>query len=123
MSQQYGIEASESVESLKAAVDRRSNDLFDQLYAMRYRPILDAVGLTVAFIAFALITGFFFTRQLGRSIESLVNAAREVSRGNLESEAPILSGDEIGTLAQAFNSMTRRAEADHGIQDIRATPC
>jgi methyl-accepting chemotaxis protein len=44
-----------------------------------------------------------------RSIQPLLrltNAARRIAEGNLEEEVPVVRRDEIGTLAEAFNTMT-----------------
>ncbi len=43
-----------------------------------------------------------------RPIQSFTNSAREIERGNLDLTVPVLSKDEIGGLAEAFNSMAAR---------------
>jgi NtrC-family two-component system sensor histidine kinase KinB len=43
-----------------------------------------------------------------RQLKALTNSARQVEAGNLELNVPVRSGDEIGQLAEAFNSMSMR---------------
>ncbi len=45
-------------------------------------------------------------RQALRPIATLTETAQAVAAGNLQREAPIESGDELGVLAETFNSMT-----------------
>jgi len=48
---------------------------------------------------------YFIQKNLSRPIESLLSSMREVGQGNLETRAPILTDDEIGSLARNFNDM------------------
>ena len=61
-----------------------------------------AIGLSVILSVFL---AWLFTRQIGQPIQSLAESAHQIERGNLAVHAPVRSRDEIGTLAQAFNSM------------------
>jgi methyl-accepting chemotaxis protein len=58
---------------------------------------------------FALATGIFFGRILSNSlvrrINSLSNVAKEISRGDLSMEIPIISRDEIRDLEEVFTTM------------------
>ena len=70
-------------------------------------------ALGVASIAFAvvgtlmlLLLSWLTTRQAMRPISTLTDTATKIAAGDLDRVAPIESEDEIGTLAQAFNSMT-----------------
>jgi GAF domain-containing protein len=47
----------------------------------------------------------------------LTNTAQEIATGRFDLQAPITSGDEIGTLAQAFNSMT--SQLGLAFEDVR----
>jgi GAF domain-containing protein/HAMP domain-containing protein len=49
--------------------------------------------------------GWLVTRQIIQPIESLVKTARDISAGDLSKPAEVTRHDEIGTLAEAFNSM------------------
>ncbi len=48
---------------------------------------------------------YFIQKNLSRPIESLLTSMREVGSGNLDIRAPILTDDEIGSLADNFNKM------------------
>jgi methyl-accepting chemotaxis protein len=45
------------------------------------------------------------TRRIAKSLKKLVNGANEIAGGNLDAYVDIRSNDELGTLAQAFNTM------------------
>ncbi len=66
-------------------------------------------------ISFGLLTIFILgtagvSQLLLRPISNLKNAAEQISSGNLAIRAQVESGDEIGQLAVAFNSMTDQLE-------------
>ena len=60
-----------------------------------------------AALAIALLFGLFLSRRLTRPVLALVNATGKVALGDYETEVEVTSKDEIGTLASAFNDMTR----------------
>ncbi len=67
------------------------------------------VVITVVVIGavFALL-GLLFARGLVRPLNSLINAARALSRGDHEqARAKVYSRDEMGQLAETFNSMSK----------------
>ncbi len=51
------------------------------------------------------LLALWLTRRTVRPIRELTVAARSVQQGNLDQEVSVVSGDEIGELASAFNSM------------------
>ncbi len=64
------------------------------------------VGLTLAGI---LTLGvYFLARQIARPILAITDAATEVEAGNLTAVARVMTDDEVGMLASAFNRMTRQ---------------
>jgi signal transduction histidine kinase len=60
--------------------------------------------LVVAMATLAFVT--LLTRHLTRSLERLAGAADAVSRGDLGRQVSVLSTDEVGRVAAAFNTMT-----------------
>jgi signal transduction histidine kinase len=60
--------------------------------------------LGVALAGFLL--AMLLTRRLTRSLERLAEAADAVARGELDRKVGAASGDEVGRLAAAFNTMT-----------------
>jgi signal transduction histidine kinase len=62
-----------------------------------------------------LVGALYFVRLLLRSIlapiQSLTGFARELGEGNLDQVVPVLSSDELGQLADAFNKMAAKLRA------------
>ncbi|MBR1970295.1 MAG: HAMP domain-containing protein [Clostridia bacterium] len=54
----------------------------------------------------AFIISFVLTRQITSPIKKMKNAAKSIANGNFKEKIPITSNDEIGQLAESFNSMT-----------------
>ena len=54
----------------------------------------------------ALLLGIFLSRTLTRPIRELTQATHAVSEGDLSQKVPVRSNDELGELAQAFNTMS-----------------
>jgi signal transduction histidine kinase/ActR/RegA family two-component response regulator len=63
-------------------------------------------ALMVGSAALASVLGFRTVRQIVRPLEALVVAAQAIKRGDLSHSVPVTSRDEIGVLAETFNSMT-----------------
>ena len=62
----------------------------------------------------AMVLGFLFAAALTDRIGWLDEAARLISRGNLETRIPIRGNDEITALAGTFNDMAGRLQARPG---------
>jgi nitrate/nitrite-specific signal transduction histidine kinase len=65
-----------------------------------------AIGLGL--VALLSIGIYLAARRIARPILAITDTATAVAAGDLTREAPVTSRDEIGTLARAFNDMTRR---------------
>jgi signal transduction histidine kinase len=68
------------------------------------------VWLSLAMVLVAFLAGFsawHTVRTILRPIQALTQAALGISAGNLDQVVPYLSRDELGQLAQAFNTMAR----------------
>ncbi|MFC1994717.1 sensor histidine kinase [Chloroflexota bacterium] len=61
------------------------------------------VGLIAA--AVALIIGLVLTRQITRPVRALISGARHLAKGELNYRVNVKSHDEIGELAESFNTM------------------
>jgi two-component system, OmpR family, sensor histidine kinase ResE len=68
------------------------------------------VILLAALLAFVLTTvfAFFLLTRVTSPLKKMKEAAFEVARGKFETKVPILTNDEIGELATAFNQMGKR---------------
>jgi len=68
--------------------------------------IITIAVVTLLALGIAGIVGYFAVRQIVIPIEDLASIAGNIADGDLTQKAPIERHDEIGILAQAFNSMT-----------------
>ncbi len=88
-----------------------SQAAMEQMFGPAERAYLEAIngslwlaGLVAALTAVAL--GLLFARRISSPIRNLTLAARRLGAGDLEGRAPVDGGrDELGELAEAFNSM------------------
>jgi methyl-accepting chemotaxis protein len=68
--------------------------------------------VTIALIVFitllAIFIAYIVTRSITSPITKLVEVADNISHGNLDLQAEVVRQDEIGILAESFNSMTSR---------------
>ncbi len=67
------------------------------------------IGLSSAGILLTAV--YLIARRISQPILAIADAANQVSGGNLDSQAPVLTEDEIGILAIAFNQMTSQLRA------------
>lgn len=67
--------------------------------------ITRSILLALAVIAFIAVLLFNIIRMLVSSIVQIKQAAERITHGDLSSSVPVLSGDEIGSLAMSFNQL------------------
>ena len=83
------------------------------LHALQWRiAAIGALGL-----AGALLTGMLLARSITRPVGTLVQAMREVLRGNLRHRAPVERQNELGFLASSFNEMVGGLEERERLKD------
>src|SRR4051812_3504606 len=79
----------------------------------RFNAILLVISLLI--VAIAIWIALTLADRLVRPVGQLVDAARKVTAGDLSARVPPSSAqDEVGTLGNAFNRMTRRLEEQTG---------
>ena len=66
------------------------------------------IGLIVLTTLLAIFIAFIVTRSITTPITKLVEVADNISHGNLDLQAEVIRQDEIGVLAESFNTMTSR---------------
>jgi GAF domain-containing protein/HAMP domain-containing protein len=71
-------------------------------------------------LAVSILLAITLSQQLTRPILSLTKTAREISAGKFDIQAQVNSADEIGMLAQTFNSMTGQLQGALQTLDRRA---
>ena len=74
--------------------------------ARRVAETIAVVGLAVA--ALLGLGTYVLARRVARPVLAITETAVAVTAGDLTREAPKMSNDEVGTLADAFNAMTAR---------------
>ena len=79
-----------------------------------------ALGALVTLIV-SVGVGLLLARGIIRPVTELQAAAARMQAGDLNSQAPVQSGDEIGALAVAFNSMARQLQASNDSLQERVT--
>ncbi len=85
-----------------------TDELYDNSKVLAKRILLSSI---LAFIA-SLILGSFFLKRLVRPIEHLSKVALQVQKGDLEVRSGIRRDDEIGILANEFDTMVEELK-DH----------
>jgi GAF domain-containing protein/HAMP domain-containing protein len=68
--------------------------------------VTNSILLVGVILILAVIATLWLGTGLTLPLRALTKTAEDITRGNLEAEAKVQGGDEIGTLAQAFNAMT-----------------
>lgn len=86
---------------------------------LKTRTTLLFVGITLAGVLLAVGISIFVSRRLSTPVRALVKASRRVAEGNLDTQVPVRSRDELGALAGAFNSMAAALRArDEQLKDF-----
>jgi signal transduction histidine kinase len=81
------------------------------------------LGITAVSIALAALVGLALARRLTRPLAGLTQGAREIAEGRFGGRLEVRTGDELQTVADAFNEMaerleTTRAERERLIQEL-----
>jgi methyl-accepting chemotaxis protein len=68
------------------------------------------LAATVFALMVALVLALLAARQLVRPLLTLSRTAKQIAQGDLTQRVQVISGDEIGMLAETFNSMSANLE-------------
>jgi signal transduction histidine kinase len=86
------------------------NIVAEQAVSEALAPAINTVVITVSLVIVALIIasalGFLAVRQIVQPVQAMAATAQAVSAGDLSQRVEITSQDELGILADTFNSMT-----------------
>ena len=88
---------------MMAAPEITEEDVLDQVNDSLWKAGLITAGV-------ALVIGLVLTRQITRPVKALITGARRLSKGELSYRVKTRSNDEIGELADSFNSMAATLE-------------
>jgi signal transduction histidine kinase/CheY-like chemotaxis protein len=91
-------------QELALLVEMHQNEAFEP--ARQLAGAIFGVGVLSAGV---LATGvYWLSRRITRPILAIAETASQVAAGDLYSEAPVLTEDEVGVMAMSFNQMTRQ---------------
>ena len=100
-------------EAGRAASDYRETLRRSRNLQLRFNAIL--FGMSLLIVAISIWIALKLADRLVRPVGQLVDAARRVTAGDLSARVPTSDlKDEVGTLGNAFNRMTRRLEEQTG---------
>ncbi|MGH8161228.1 MAG: ATP-binding protein [Gammaproteobacteria bacterium] len=126
------FEAEYPVSGQSAALARRVEAAYSRYRELEYMrgPLKASFTLTLSLVLLlsllaAVWAAFFAAQRVSEPVRDLARAAEAVGRGDFKVRVAEKHRDEIGFLAQAFNTMTdhlarTRAEADRGQQALEA---
>ncbi|HMD70264.1 MAG TPA: ATP-binding protein [Bryobacteraceae bacterium] len=95
------------------------NKLSAQGKDIRKQVVLLMALITLFVIFVATWTALFLAKQISVPITALLEAAREVRKGNLTHRVQVQAADELGLLVRGFNQMTLEMEANQRELDRR----
>ena len=72
--------------------------------------ITDIFAAVIVAAIFFLLVAFLVTRMITGPIKRITKAADGIAAGNLDQQIPIMTNDEIGRLARAFNEMSQNLQ-------------
>ncbi len=88
-----------------------------QAVALRQRYVLWlTIAATASTVLLGLAVAALITDRLTNPVRSLASALRDVQKGNLNVQLPILSTDEIGVLTDSFNFFVQELRAKEQIK-------
>jgi two-component system, NtrC family, sensor histidine kinase KinB len=66
--------------------------------------------LLAGFVVATVLT-YLIARSIAQPVQNLTESAQELGEGNLDQHVPVVSRDEVGQLAEAFNKMAAKLRA------------
>lgn len=75
--------------------------------------------VSMALVGLAVVTGLFVSGQLVRPLLNLRQTAEQITAGDLDARASVVSQDEFGTLGYTFNSMAEQLQQSLAFLEAR----
>jgi GAF domain-containing protein/HAMP domain-containing protein len=100
--------ATERIQLGEQVLDVVAEKMVPEALNLAFTTIAITAGLSVVALIVAGSLGILAMRRIVRPVEILADTAQAVAAGDLSRQAEVIHQDEIGHLAQAFNSMTAR---------------
>ena len=97
--------ASDGVDALiKHQVDAAKNE-YERALAVGKTIRIASIASIVVGLVLTMLIGLVITRSVNRGVSTLADSAKRLSDGDLTARANLVSQDELGEVAQAFNQM------------------
>jgi two-component system nitrogen regulation sensor histidine kinase NtrY len=112
------VDAGVAVNDLQNLIHTQ-DQLSRQRKAIKTQTILLMALITLFVIFVAVWVALFMAKQISVPITALLEAAREVRKGNLKHRVQVQAADELGLLVRGFNQMTQEMEANERELDTR----
>lgn len=115
-------------DKLREVIDKKLDEAQDHMRDLVHNATLgtiaeqsEVVRISVIALAIAVVVGLLFagivTINLVRPVRRLVNATEDVEKGNLDTEVPVTTRDEIGKLTKSFNHMVKELRVKAQIRE------
>lgn len=88
-----------------------AKDLADESKAMATNATLILIGGGIGAVLLGLALGYWVAHKLSLGIGHVANVAQQAAAGNYQARAKVTSKDEVGQMANSFNSMLDRITA------------
>ncbi len=72
------------------------------------RALTEMVMIAILLLGLTLVLVALISKKMSGPLKKITEAADQISNGDLDQLVPVTSGDEIGTLASSFNTMSVR---------------
>lgn len=94
----------------------------DRAEQLAGRALWSTLGIGIAGILLGLIGSYWIASRITRPLQRMMAATQEIAQGDYDTRVPEETGDELGELAQEFNTMTAKLAEYHNmnIQQIVA---
>jgi two-component system nitrogen regulation sensor histidine kinase NtrY len=105
-----------------STIDRYNHEylvLKDGLRNARYFYTMMMILITLFVLFFTIWVALFLAKQISIPITALLEAAREVRKGNLRYRVDVRAVDELALLVNGFNQMTEELESSGRELDLR----
>lgn len=88
-----------------AAADRAADEVAAEIGVTIDDTVRQNLGIGLGAMLALVVVGFFGSRSITRPISDLASTASAIADGDLDARAEVRSRDELGSLAESFNSM------------------
>ena len=104
--------ANNTLDELLKTVQDVAKDMNEDGRTTAANALMTLVVGTVTAIVIGLLMGWLIARVLSRNLANVVKAAQALGAGDLSARSSVATKDEVGTLAQSFNEMGDKLQAN-----------